>query len=140
MLSLSPLSVIFRLFCLRLLLVDISLNPQLLEKLGTHRRQPWGEIEPEVGSRSSAEYCPEGLDLLDRMLCYDHQARMGRGGACTLSMYSHSHLTINPRIPTLPGRSTSNFHRPGGCCMFQARSAVKFGMVGREGAVANVND
>ena len=34
-------------------------------------------------------------------------------------------LTIDPRIPTTPGRSMSGFHRPGRHCLHQARSAVR---------------
>ena len=36
-----------------------------------------------------------------------------------------SRMTINPRIPTMPGRSTSGFHQPGRHCLHQAQSAVR---------------
>ena len=37
-------------------------------------------------------------------------------------MHGRSRVTINPRIPTMPGRSTSFFfHRPGGHRLHQAR-------------------
>ena len=36
-----------------------------------------------------------------------------------------SRITIDPRIPTLPGRSLSGLHRPGRHCLHQARSAVR---------------
>ena len=36
-----------------------------------------------------------------------------------------SRMTIDPRIPTMPGRSISGFHRPGRHCLHQARSAVR---------------
>ena len=34
-------------------------------------------------------------------------------------------MTIDPRIPTIPGRSMSGIHRPGRHCLHQARSAVR---------------
>ena len=37
----------------------------------------------------------------------------------------YSRMTIDPRIPKIPGRSTSSFHRPGTHCLRQARSAVR---------------
>ena len=39
----------------------------------------------------------------------------GRG--CTHAMHGRSHVTIDPRIPTMLGRSTSGFHRPGRHCL-----------------------
>ena len=36
-----------------------------------------------------------------------------------------SYMTINPRIPTIPRRSKSDFYRPSRNCMHQARSTVK---------------
>ena len=40
-------------------------------------------------------------------------------------MHGRSRMTIDPRIPKMPGRSTSGFHRPGRPCLHQARSAVR---------------
>ena len=40
-------------------------------------------------------------------------------------MHGRSRKTIDPRIPTLPGRGTSGFHQPGRCCLHQARSAAR---------------
>ena len=37
----------------------------------------------------------------------------------------YSGMTINPRFPTIPGRSMSGFHRPCRHCLHQARSAVR---------------
>ena len=52
----------------------------------------------------------------------------GRGGG-VLDIhawpYGRSRRTIDPRIPTMPGRSTSGFHQPGRHCLHQARSAVR---------------
>ena len=47
-------------------------------------------------------------------------------GGCTQFVHSRSRMTIDPRIPTLPGRSTSGFHQPGRHCLHQARSAVRY--------------
>ena len=41
-----------------------------------------------------------------------HGRSRGRGG-CTQFVHGRSRMTIDPRIPTMPGRSTSGFHRPG---------------------------
>ena len=38
---------------------------------------------------------------------YINEARGGEG--CTQIMYSRSRMTIDPRIPTMPGRSTSGW-------------------------------
>ena len=40
-------------------------------------------------------------------------------------MHGRSRINIDPRIPTMPGRRTSGFHRPGRHCLHQARSAVR---------------
>ena len=48
-----------------------------------------------------------------------------RGGGCTHVMHGCSRMTIDPRSPTMPGRSTSSFHPPGRHCLHQARSAVR---------------
>ena len=45
------------------------------------------------------------------------------GGGCTHAMHGHSRMTIDPCIPTMPGRSSLSFHRPGRHCLYQARSA-----------------
>ena len=36
------------------------------------------------------------------------------GGGVLIIMHSRSRMTIDPRSPTMPGWSTSGFHRPGG--------------------------
>eukprot|EP00903_Cladosiphon_okamuranus_P009193 g8780.t1 len=59
---------------------DVVLEPRLLEMLGTHRKKPWSSVgggSAGAGGTGSGETCsPDGLDLLDRMLCYDHQDRI----------------------------------------------------------------
>ena len=47
------------------------------------------------------------------------------GGGYTQFVHGRSRMTIDPRIPTIPGRSTSGFHQPGRHCLHQARSAVR---------------
>ena len=38
-------------------------------------------------------------------------------------LHGRSCMTIHPRIPTMPGRSTSGFRQPGRHCLHQTRSA-----------------
>ena len=40
-------------------------------------------------------------------------------------MHDRSRMTVDPCIPTMPGRSTSGFHRPGRHWLHQARSAMR---------------
>ena len=47
------------------------------------------------------------------------------GGWGLIIVHGRSRMTIDPRIPTMPGRSTSGFHLPGRHCLHQARSAVR---------------
>ena len=49
----------------------------------------------------------------------------GEGGGGTQFVHGRSRMTIGPRILTMPGRSTSGFHKPGRHCLHQARSAVR---------------
>ena len=51
--------------------------------------------------------------------------RGGGGGRCTRLMHNRSVGTVDPRILTVPGRSTSGFHQPGRHRVHQARSAVR---------------
>ena len=46
-------------------------------------------------------------------------------GGGTQFVHGRSRMTIDPRIPTMPGRSTSGFHQPGTHRLHQARSAVR---------------
>ena len=48
------------------------------------------------------------------------------GGGCTKCVHDRSRMTIDPRIPVMPGRSTSGFRQPGRHCLHHARSAVEF--------------
>ena len=51
----------------------------------------------------------------------------GGRGWCTHVMHGRSRVTIDPRVPIMPGRSTSGFHRPGRHCLHQARSRQVLG-------------
>ena len=47
----------------------------------------------------------------------------GRG--CSNVMHGRSRMIIDPRVPTMPRRSTSGFYGSGRRCLHQARSAVR---------------
>ena len=49
----------------------------------------------------------------------------GGGGGGAQFVHGRGRVTIDPRIPTMPERSTSNLHQPGRHCLNQARSAVR---------------
>ena len=49
---------------------------------------------------------------------------MGREGVLVI-MHGRSRMTVDPRTPTMPGRSTPVFHRLGRHCLHRARSAVR---------------
>ena len=49
----------------------------------------------------------------------------GRGGGGTQFVHGRSRMTVYPRIPTMPGRSTSGYHQPGRRFLHQARDAVR---------------
>ena len=41
----------------------------------------------------------------------------GGGGGVLVAIHGRSRMTIHPRIPTMPGLSTSDVHRPGMHCL-----------------------
>ena len=49
----------------------------------------------------------------------------GGGGVIIVSCMAEVRRTIDPRVPTMPGLSTSSIHRPGRHCVHQARSAER---------------
>ena len=49
----------------------------------------------------------------------------GGGGGGTQLVHGRSRMTIDPRILTMPGRSTSSIHQLGTQRLHQARSAVR---------------
>ena len=54
-----------------------------------------------------------------------HFSPVAGGGGGTQFVHGRSRMTTDPRIPTMPGRSTSGFHQPGRHCLHQARSAMR---------------
>ena len=57
-------------------------------------------------------------------------------------MHGRTRMTIDPRIPTMPGRSMSGFHRPsrGGGGAFLLLRMLFFGVVGeRGGSITTTN-
>ena len=42
---------------------------------------------------------------------------VGGGGGVLDIIHGRSRMTIDPRIPTIPGRRTLGFHPPGGHCL-----------------------
>ena len=47
------------------------------------------------------------------------------GGRLLDITHGRSRMTIDPRISTIPGRSSPGFHRPGRHCLHQVRSTVR---------------
>ena len=58
---------------------------------------------------------PKPFNLLEHARRESNETHQGaRGGAgCTHAMHGRSRMITDPRTPTMPGRSTSSFHRPG---------------------------
>ena len=50
-------------------------------------------------------------------------AQGGGEGGLLVVVHGRSRMIIDPRIPTVPARSTSDSHGPGGHWLHQARSA-----------------
>ena len=48
-----------------------------------------------------------------QVLCHPVAFSMEGGGGCTRFVHGRSRTTVDPRIPTIPGRSTSGFHHRG---------------------------
>ena len=63
---------------------------------------------------------------ISRVSCSALFLGVGGGGRSVLSfVHGRSRMTLDPRIPAMPGRSTSAFHQSGRHCLHQARSAVR---------------
>ena len=73
--------------------------------------------------------------VLNQDLCYTHPRHTQRinvqhysgsgGGVFTQFVHGRSQITVNPPIPTVPGRSTPGVHQPGRHCLHQAQSSVR---------------
>ena len=72
---------------------------------------------------------PEGITAQSpkQHITYRQRNEISRcvGGGSANFMHGRSRMTIDPRITTMPGRSTSGSHGPGRHCVHQVRSAVK---------------
>ena len=67
--------------------------------------------------------CPvRGKSTANRHFCFHGNEQRKRkcrkeGGGYTHVMHGHNRMSIDPRILTMPGRSTSPFHRPDQHCL-----------------------
>ena len=75
-------------------------------------------VECPTNSTALSGFCLYHLTCIS---CY----RRVKGGGGTQFMHRRSLNMIDPRTPTMPGRSTLGFHRPGRHCVHQARSVVR---------------
>ena len=57
------------------------------------------------------------------LIAAEHHTLAGGGGAQFVD--GRSRMKMDPRIPTMPGRSMSGFHQPGRRCSQQTRSTVR---------------
>ena len=92
-----------------------------MPKMVPHGRPASMLADPSNGSKTAA-YSP--LLKIHRGRRNRKKRSQDRGG-CTQFVHGRSCMTIDPRIPTMPGRSTSGFHQTGRHCLHQARSAVR---------------
>ena len=60
-----------------------------------------------------------------RISCATKMKARTPGEGSTRVTHGRSGMTMDPRIPAAPGRSTSGFHRIGRPCLHQARSAKR---------------
>ena len=58
--------------------------------------------------------------IVPGMRVHPRQVRVGEEGGCTHVMHCRSRITIDRRIPKMPGRSTLDFHGPGRRCTSEA--------------------
>ena len=84
---------------------------------------PRARSRQQANLRSTATTTAGGIDRTEyaHMDCASRE--QGLGG--THVMRGRSHMAVDPRTPTTPGRSTSGFHRPGRHCFQQSGSAVR---------------
>ena len=79
---------------------------------------------------TSSQTLPDGKTLAEAYRQQKAEALEVRVGG-THSVHSRSGMTIDPRMPTMPGQSTRRvFHRPGRHCLHQARSPMGGGARG----------
>ena len=83
--------------------------------------------------------CAWGAARWFRVVRNSTRSNAETGAECTHAMHGRSRMTIYPRISTMPGRSTSDFHRQGRRCLRQARGAMSraFELKIKDGSVAS---
>ena len=52
---------------------DLSLEKNFLQMIGKHTKKPWTKF---ISSENQHLAVPEAVDLIDKMLVYDHQKRI----------------------------------------------------------------
>ena len=96
---------------------------------GLVARRAWSEVSSSrEGVRRHHRIQLPGRDDFDLLSPHDPVGAEENGGArggVPDIIHGSSRMTIDPRIPAVPGRSTSGNHRPGRHCLHQAlRSTV----------------
>ena len=78
----------------------------------------------ELCTKNRTKYVPTSTPIVPKNESQRTTSKAG-GGRGAHVMHGRSRVTVDPHIPTMPGRSTSDFHRAGRHCSRQARSAVR---------------
>ena len=105
----------------------VHVSPGAVEPLLRHRavdrNRPRIVLRPFLrppGPAASTALVPFWMSVRV-ILLVDNRPR-GEGGGCTQFVHGRNRITIDPRITTMPGRSTSGYHRTGKDCLNQSRS------------------
>ena len=93
---------------------------------GTRLARPVGEQQPFAPVNILFSVCIARKKKVDYCVFQTASEGGGHGGG-THVMHGRSCKTIDPRIPTMPGRITSGFHRPGRHCFHQAMDESREG-------------
>lgn len=81
----------------------LELDPNLVQSIGKHTRKPW---EKFMTSENRQLITPEALDLLDKMLVYDHAKRVTAAEAMEHPFFAP--LRQSGRAPVGDAMSTGN--------------------------------
>ena len=115
------------------LLVDDSANELLCFLVWPLQRRQWVLIcNCLMGALPYSHYVKRSFPVCGVRVLHPAQMtqldnhHMGRGGGGGAQfVHGRSRMTIDPRTPTMPRRSTSGFCQSGKHCLHQARSAVR---------------
>ena len=77
-------------------------------------RLKYDNISLSVGSTLTA--VRQGANVSSYIFVERAITSEAEGGGVLIIMHGRGRITTDPRIPTMPGRSTSGFHRPGRHC------------------------